>query len=216
MNRKTIRGLECRWEVVAGWDPPLGVWVPVDQDALLAELDGDAFERTDEKMPYFATLWPTAHRLARRISGNESLSGLRVLDLGCGVGLVGLAAARRGADVTFLDWEDRALALVEDAARCNGIQVEKTVVADWREPPDMERFDVIYAADVLYESRNLVPVAEFIRAHLVPDGVAWVADPGRPSSKGFSAAAEASGLVCERLDEAGRPLFRLRVAGLAP
>ena len=216
MKRKIIQGLECRWEVAAGWEEPLGVWVPVDQDSLLAELEGDTFERTDEKMPYFATLWPTAHRLARKVAKGPSLEGLRVLDLGCGVGLVGLAAARQGAHVTFLDWESRALALVDDAARENGLHVERMVAADWRDPPDLPLFDVILAADVLYETRNLKPVGEFIRTHLAPGGTAWVADPGRPQARGFPVAARESGLEVEVTEEDGRPTFRITPAEPAP
>ncbi|MCA9321551.1 MAG: methyltransferase, partial [Planctomycetes bacterium] len=43
-----------------------------------------------------------------RLARGPSLVDMRVLDLGCGVGAVGLAAARRGARVSFFDWEERA------------------------------------------------------------------------------------------------------------
>jgi predicted nicotinamide N-methyase len=105
-----------------------------------------------------------------------------VLDLGCGLGPCGFAAARQGAQVTFLDWEPRALEIVQASAAEQGLPPETFdfVLADWRKPPRLEPFDLILAADVLYERRNAPGVATFVGRHLKAGGEAWVVDPGRP------------------------------------
>ena len=107
-----------------------------------------------------------------------------MLDLGCGLGPCGLAAGCRGARVTFLDWEPRALELVAASAGDNGWRdgTFDLVVGDWRRPPLMGKFDLILGADVLYERRNGPTVAAFITDHLQPDGEAWIADPGSQSA----------------------------------
>src|SRR5262245_66371528 len=54
-----------------------------------------AFER-DEYMPYWADLWPAARMLAKAILNQDWEPGLEVLEIGCGLGLPGIAAVARG------------------------------------------------------------------------------------------------------------------------
>src|SRR5439155_268940 len=149
----------------------------------------EEFERSDERMPYFSAVWPSAESLVARILDGPDLIGYRTLDLGCGLGPCGFAAACRGASVTFFDWEPRALELVAASAARGGWPegVFELLVGDWREPPPLDRFDLILAADVLYERRNAPAVARFLSSHLKPGAEAWVADQGRPQAVPFPA-----------------------------
>jgi predicted nicotinamide N-methyase len=53
-------------------------------------------------------------------------------------------------------------------------------MVNWREwPTDLGVFDVVMAADVLYEKEYAILVGECMARSLAPDGVAMVADPGR-------------------------------------
>jgi predicted nicotinamide N-methyase len=72
-------------------------------------LDEDAFAQ-DEFLPYWAELWPAAIALASALPAR--LSGVRVVELGCGLGIPSLVAARRGAAVTATDWADEAIELL--------------------------------------------------------------------------------------------------------
>jgi predicted nicotinamide N-methyase len=185
-----VAGIPVVWHHLVEGDPPegFGLFVPQNPDAILEDLDEEEFAANDEKMPYFATLWPAAEKLAKIILEGTDWRDLRVLDLGCGVGAVGLAAASRGARVTYLDWEPRALAIVERSAQSLQLPAEALVAADWRSPPELQSFDRVLAADVLYEERNVVPLARFFRKHLSPGGEAWIADPGRPYARDLPAA----------------------------
>jgi len=73
------------------------VWIsrPADSEALLTD---EAFER-EEFLPYWADLWPSAIELAHVVA-RWDLAGRRVLELGCGLALPGIAAALRGGRVT--------------------------------------------------------------------------------------------------------------------
>lgn len=147
-------------------------------------------------MPYYALLWPSGIALALAVADGPALEGLSALDLGCGCGAVGLAAAQRGARVTFLDWAPEAEGLVERGCAHLGLPAPRFVTADWRRPPaDLGRFDRVLAADVLYEARNAEPVAAFLRTHLAPGGEAWLSDPGRRHASDFPEVAEVAGLV---------------------
>jgi pyroglutamyl-peptidase len=162
----------------------------VDPDALLDVITQEEFDRNDGRMPYWGTIWPSALALAEKVLRAGRLDGRRVLDLGCGLGLVGLAALERGARVTFLDWEPEAVRLALASARANGHGDRADgEAADWRVPPPHAPFDLVLGADVLYEARNGPAVARFLADHVADPaaegGEAWIADPGRLHAKDF-------------------------------
>jgi predicted nicotinamide N-methyase len=133
--------------------------------------------------PYWAVLWRSGVALARELDG-EALEGRRVVELGCGLALPSIAAARAGASVLATDVCDEALRLSERNARANGVSVE-TAAVDWTEPAELIRrapFDLVLAADVLYERRNVATLLSLL-PRLAPE--AWLADPGRPAAGAF-------------------------------
>jgi len=146
---------------------------PVAPESLI---DEEAFA-DDEYLPYWAELWPAALALAEAL---PDLAGLRVVELGCGLGLPSLVAAAKGARVTATDWSTDAIDLLRENASRNGLEL-RAEVRDWREPWS-DRFDLALAADVLYERRNVEPVLERLR-ELAPE--ALVALAGRPYEDAF-------------------------------
>jgi predicted nicotinamide N-methyase len=161
---------------------------------LLDRLTQREFDASDGKMPYWALLWPSASALAELVASGPGIAGHRVLDLGCGLGLVGLVALARGARATFLDWDAEAVALARESAYGEGLSDAEFLVADWRTPPSLDPFDRVFGADVLYEERNSVPVARFLAAHLAPGGEGWIVDPGRRHATDFPARVREAGL----------------------
>jgi predicted nicotinamide N-methyase len=161
---------------------------PGNADELLDEAE---FEARDEYVPYWAELWPAGVALARALDGC-SLGGRRVVELGCGLGLVALVAARAGAQVLATDWAPEALEYVERNAERNDVSVD-TATVDWRTPDalvDAAPWDLVVASDVTYEARNLSPILELL-PRLSKE--AWVADPGRATSPEFLDRADAIG-----------------------
>jgi predicted nicotinamide N-methyase len=182
---------------------------PPDPEELL---DEEAFEH-EEFLPYWAELWPSAVALARAVAARD-LHGLAAVELGCGLALPSIAAALGGARVLATDWSPDALAYAERNARANGAELETVRVA-WGGPDELVRrgpFDVVLAADVLYERRN----AELLLALLprLADEV-LLADPGRPALPAFLAAADADWeletLGAAELPRGGIHRLRLRV-----
>jgi predicted nicotinamide N-methyase len=141
--------------------------------------------------PYWAVLWRSGVALARELDG-VALRGRRVVELGCGLAVPSLAAARAGAKVLVTDASAEALALVERNAEANGVRLDRATV-DWMQPDELIRrgpFDLVLAADVLYERAAVAPLLSLL-PRLAPE--AWVADPGRPAAEAFIEAASSRG-----------------------
>jgi predicted nicotinamide N-methyase len=166
--------------VVAG--EPISLLRPRDSDELLAE---EAFEQ-EEFLPYWAELWPSSVALAQTV-GARALRGARTLELGCGLGLASIAAARAGGRVLATDWSAEALQFTNDNAARNGVGVE-TMQVDWSSPEAiLERgpWQLVLGSDVLYEQRNVEQLLDLLPRLVDRTGEVWIADPGRQTSMDF-------------------------------
>jgi predicted nicotinamide N-methyase len=160
---------------------------PVSPESLIEE---EAFA-DDEFLPYWAELWPAATALAAALPDVE---GLRVIELGAGLGVPSLVAAARGARVTATDWSQDAVELLRENAVRNGLELEAERW-DWREPR-AGRFDLALGADVLYERRNVEPLLARLR-ELAP--LAYIGLAGRPYEAAFLGEAGTVTEVAERV-----------------
>jgi predicted nicotinamide N-methyase len=157
-------------------------------------IDEAEFAR-NERLPYWADLWPSAVALARKLEElGLYLSGRRTIELGCGIGLPSVVALAHGARVLATDHYAAALDFTRHNARRNTGYDLRTALLDWhaseRHPG---RFDLVLAADVLYERRNVEPLAYLIPELLEPGGEVLLADPRRSAAPEFVAALEERG-----------------------
>jgi predicted nicotinamide N-methyase len=164
---------------------------PANSDDLIREED---FVK-DERLPYWADVWPSSIILASKLLELDG-QGKTALELGCGVGLSTLAATSAGFDVLSTDYYEDAL----DVTRANVFRnlgtIARTRLVDWRHLPlDLGTFDLVFASDVLYEKEyaELLPV--LLRGLLAPDGIALIGDPGRVAAPVFVEACAEHGLV---------------------
>ena len=148
-----------------------------------AELPDDGPVEWAPLVPYWSVLWRSGVALGRDLAGSR-LAGLRVVELGCGLAVPSLVAARAGATALATDSCTDALDLVERNARENGLGVE-TARVDWGAADELVArgpFDLVLAADVLYERTSVAPLLS-----LLPrlGREAWLADPGRAAAGAF-------------------------------
>jgi predicted nicotinamide N-methyase len=164
-------------------------------------VDGEELLRNADapEPPYWAHLWPGSRALARLVATEIDCRGRRVIDIGCGVGLVGVVAARCGAAVTAIDNAHAALRFANRNAALNGCDVA-AIQTDLRRTGVRGRFDYCFAADVTYDPALQTALADFLADHLSAGGRAWCAESVRTFDQGFRRACEARGLrVTERM-----------------
>jgi predicted nicotinamide N-methyase len=188
---------------------------PRDAEALLSE---EAFGER-EFLPYWAELWPSGVALAR-VAGARAWRGARVLELGCGLGVAGIAAALAGARVLATDWSPDAVAFAAANAARSGASIE-TLVCDWSQAEELVArgpWSAVLASDVLYERRDGEALLELLPRLVDERGEILLADPDRATAAGFLAAAPARFAVrTTRLSERPRvSLHRLRLRRSMP
>jgi predicted nicotinamide N-methyase len=172
-------------------DHPYDLLRPRSVDELISEEDF----AIDERIPYWADCWPSARVLAERIAGQNGRER-RALELGCGIGLVSLAAARAGFRVLATDYYAEALEFTAANAERHGLSRLDTRLVDWRKlPRDLGTFDLVVASDVLYEQPQAGWIAAALAATLSPAGLGLVSDPGRRTAEAFLIECDRRGLA---------------------
>jgi SAM-dependent methyltransferase len=123
----------------------LALWLlNVDVDAV--SMKAQEVGRFWQSLPYWAFAWAGGRALAQFIVSNPNLmAGKRVLDFGCGSGIVGIAAALAGAKTVYVaDLDSHALLAAQVNAAVNGVEIQ-IVDGDW------PQVDLLLASDVLYD-----------------------------------------------------------------
>jgi predicted nicotinamide N-methyase len=181
----------------------------------LADLvDRGAVLRGEAEPPYWAYLWAGARALATYAARRMMLRGAEVLEIGCGLGLPGLVAARAGARVLFVDAVPAALTFVEASLAANGLRGE-VACHDYRALSATRRFDVVLAAEVAYDRDGYAGLAAVFRRHLAPGGIGVMADGYRTDTRPLYVELARAGLATAAVDcrvpEEGR-IVPLRLA----
>jgi predicted nicotinamide N-methyase len=183
----------------------------------------------DEYVPYWPTLWPSARMLAKAVlrePWGKYPQPVEVLEVGCGLGLAGIACLARGLRVTFSDVDETAVAFAVRNAKLNGYpEGFRTRLIDFRCPPDDVKYPVVIGSDLMYEERLVNPLVCLLEAVLAPGGVCLIADPDRLPARVFRWKLEEAGYeVTADFARAGEPggertkgtIYRIRASGGRP
>jgi predicted nicotinamide N-methyase len=155
----------------------------------------------DNHAPYWTEFWPSSLALAQFLSREGNLEGKTALELGCGLGLAGIAARRCKAGVLLSDIEDDALRIVELNWIVNFMELPAVTRLDWRNPALNQKFEVILAADVAYEKRLFWPLIDTFRQLLAPGGEILLSEPNRPIAEGFFKMLKENGFEYQKYSE---------------
>ena len=167
-----------------------------DTNLLVDAITPAQFE-ADGQLPYWADLWPSSIVMACALRERPGLRGSAVLELGCGLGLAGIAASQAGAVVTMTDCESDAVEFARYNAAQNLTPAELGRVSfrmlDWRDRDAAGSYDLVIGADIVYDRQLFGTLVECVRRHLRPGGSFLVADPGRSIGRDFLRLASAEG-----------------------
>ena len=153
----------------------------------------------DERIPYWAELWPSAVGLSEYlVSNGDILKGKTTLEIGCGLGLPSLVAAALGADVTATDYLQDAVDFARRNAERNEIKNIRFETLDWRNTQGLEAFDILLASDVVYERKHFEPLLKAFDSLVKPNGMILLSEPNRYIAEPFIEAVKGKGYLTDR------------------
>jgi len=121
---------------------------------------------------YGEYVWPASLVMCEFLKRNpELVKGKRVLELGSGTGIVGLYAAKLGAEhVTLTDFIDFNIENIKLNIKENGL--EGMVEPRWFQWGTNlgENWDIVIGSDLTYPAMDLSALVKAIKTHLKPDG----------------------------------------------
>ncbi len=134
----------------------------------------------------FGVLWDSGRVLAG-VMTDVDIAGLRILEVGCGLGLPSLVLNHRQADITATDLHPSAGRFLARNAALNDDEPIPFVRTGWTDDDHgLGLFDLIIGADVLYEAPHVRMLSDFVHEHLAPGGQVVLVDPGRKLHARFS------------------------------
>ncbi len=178
------------------------VVLPAQPNEFLDQLQ-EATGNAQEADPYWTELWPASLPMAELVYEAIWPSNTRAIELGCGIGVVGIAGLLAGIDVTFTDRVELAVATAVENARRNGFAGVKAFALDWADPPPA-KYTHVLASDVLYDRELHLPLLHAVMALLGEGGECWIGDPGRSAAHSFLGLDALQGFDVKLFDSAAR------------
>lgn len=143
-------------------------------DPILSALEEDK-EAGLESFPYWIKIWESSIVLAAHLYDQNLDKNQRVIELGAGMGVVGMFLAAFGHPVTLTDYNDDALSLLKKNAARNNLDSVTVQKRDWNTMASADRYDIVCGAEMVYRKTDINAVFKAIEASVKPDGVVFLA-----------------------------------------
>jgi predicted nicotinamide N-methyase len=135
--------------------------------------------------PLWAKVWEASWVLADYLAGLPPVPGKRFIEIGCGLGLVGVVAASFGHEVVLSEHNAEALRFAKANAalnRCAGLEI---VDLDWNSPSPFGLFDYVVGSEVVYHEKDFDPLKHLFERLLAPEGEVILCEGIRRTSLDF-------------------------------
>ncbi len=154
--------------------------------------DGNAVKEAYQEglipFPYWSRVWPAAKALAAfLLHNNHYTAGKNVMELGAGLGLPSIVAARNAVSVLCSDYVLEAVEIAKQSATHHQLQNFRAEVLNWQELPSDLEADVLLLSDINYEPSAFAFQLEMIKSFLQNGTVVLLSTPQRLMAKDFVA-----------------------------
>jgi predicted nicotinamide N-methyase len=145
-----------------------------------------AWQSGDIPFPYWSQVWPSAKALATFLVQQPSfVRDKTVLELGAGLGLPSLVAARFAAQVRCTDYAPEAVDIAAASAAEAGLKNMTASVLDWQHLPPGLHADVLLLSDINYVPEAFAQLSFVIAGFLSQGTTVLLSTPQRLMAKDF-------------------------------
>jgi len=142
-----------------------------DYVAQLIECEG----KSSRELPYWAKIWEASFVLARFVGRQPVALGSTILEIGAGLGVVGLYAGLCGHRVVLSDVDEDALLFARAHVLMNRVPNVVVKKLDWNDPNPGETYDMIVGSEVVYDRDTYPALVNFLHKTLAPGGMIYLA-----------------------------------------
>ncbi|MEW6078103.1 MAG: methyltransferase domain-containing protein [Thermodesulfobacteriota bacterium] len=136
--------------------------------------------------PLFGVIWASGEILAH-LMVDYDCKGLRILEVGCGIGLASIVLNHRAMDITATDYHPEAGNFLRKNAELNEDKEIPFFCEGWDDiESKLGKFDLIIGSDLLYERHHIELLSGFIDGHSEKSCDVILVDPGRGNHASFS------------------------------
>ncbi len=136
-------------------------------------------------LPFWAKVWEASLILAYFMGKQPVVPGRRILEVGAGLGIVGVYAALCGHRVTISDYNDDALLFARANALINNLPDVEIRNIDWNDQGFSEQYDVIIGSEIVYDRRGYPILVDFLKRALAPDGMVFMSKNAEMKTPAF-------------------------------
>lgn len=140
--------------------------------------------------PLWAKMWEASALLAGQLAERQPRPGETLMEIGAGVGMVGIVAAAFGHRVTLTEYNPDALNFARANAEANGCSQVTVEHLDWLKPTPLPPFDLIVGSEVIYQAEMIPTLLDLFKRYLAPGGTILMADQVRQTGLQFWEAAQ--------------------------
>jgi len=142
-------------------------------------------ENLFNQFPLWTKIWDASLVLAHRVAATPPQNGMRWLELGAGLGVVGLAAAAFEHEITITEYDTHALNFIHANAHINACQPDDILHLDWMQPELTSRFDRIIGSELIYNEKDFSALSALFRSLIKPEGEILMACEVRQTNRVF-------------------------------
>jgi predicted nicotinamide N-methyase len=128
-----------------------------------------------EKFPFWVKTWESSIVLADHLLRLGLPKDASILEIGAGMGVLGLFLGACGHNVTITDYEEDALCLLRMNIRHNGLDNVSVEKLDWNNPGLTRTYDIICGSELIYKETFIPPIIALFRKYLQPHGTIFLA-----------------------------------------
>ncbi len=164
-----------------------------DMEKYIEELDSRTANNERIELPFWAKIWPTSILLSYYLHNLDIPLDNHLLEIGAGIGICGLFAAKLGYNVTISDINEDALLFTQINILKNNLQDRaKIEKIDFTQDSTNEKYKTILGSEALYREDTYRPLIKFFLNNLqaAPDSEIILANHFKIKAKKFFKLAE--------------------------